>query len=251
MQQYLSQQGAQGNTAGYGVQAGNTYASQNDQSGKNQFYQNNRNIAGLDGMWLGPVSLWQGTILDATLTSNINTDLPGECTAMVAKNVFSSLDGRFMLIPQNSRLLGSYNSSISYSQSRIQVGWHTLIRPDGYLVNLGNFNATDPQGASGLPGIINDHPFMYLKALGLMSAFRIIANEFSNTASTSDSPYVQDLMADSRYVVNTLGQKLIDRAMDVQPTITIKAGAKINVVVNRTLNLPPLPPYPVTEPYVK
>jgi type IV secretion system protein VirB10 len=245
MAQMLSQY-SQGTSASY--QAGNNYANQNDQSGKMNFYNSGRENAG-NGTWLGPYTIWQGTIFEATLTSAINTDLPGEITAVISKNVYSSLDGRYMLIPQNSKLYGSYNSSISYSQSRIQVGWHTLIRPDGYFINLGNMAATDAQGAAGLKGFINDHPFQYLKALALMSVFNIVSGEFENTASGSNNQYVQNLMADTQNVVATLGSKLIDRAMDVQPTITIKAGLKINIVANTNLALPPIEPYEVSMPY--
>jgi type IV secretion system protein VirB10 len=233
--------------AGYGMQ--NNYITQNDQSGKMQFYQNGRENAG-QGQWLPQASIWQGTIFEATLLSDINTDLPGEAVAVISKNVYSSLDGKYMLIPQNSRLFGTYNSSISYSQSRIQVGWHTLIRPDGYAINLGNMQATDARGAAGLPGIINDHPFQYLKALGLISAFRILGTELTNsTAAYQDNQYVQNLAADTQNIVNQFGSKIIDRALDVQPTIVIRAGTKINIAVNSTLLLPPLEPYPVNEPY--
>jgi type IV secretion system protein VirB10 len=236
----------QGGTPGYGSPS--TYANQNDQSGKQQFHTAGRENAG-NGVWLGPATIWQGTIFEATLTSNINTDLPGEVTAVISKNVYSSLDGKYLLIPQNSKLFGSYNSSISYSQSRVQVAWHTLIRPDGYAVSLGNMAATDPQGATGLKGVINDHPFQYLKAIALMSVFNIISAEFENTAGTTDNQYVQNVLANSQSVATTLGSKLIDRALDVQPTITIKAGLGINIVANTTLALPPLEPYGVTQPY--
>jgi type IV secretion system protein VirB10 len=225
-----------------------SYSRQNDQSGKMQFYNQGRENAG-NGYWLGPNTVWQGTIFEATLTSNINTDLPGEATAWVTKNIYSSLDGRYLLIPQNSRLFGTYNSSISYSQSRVQVGWHTLIRPDGYMINLGGMQATDPRGAAGLKGLINDHPFQYLKALALLSAFNVLNVELGASIETSNNPYVQNVMANSQEIANTLGSKLIDRALDVQPTITIKAGTKINIVVNTTLTLPPLPPYEVNMPY--
>ncbi len=230
-------------------QTNNSYAQQNDQSGKNSFYNQNR--GNVSGQWLPLNSIWQGTIFDVTLTSDICTDLPGECTAVVTKNVYSSQDGRYLLIPQNSKLLGSYNSSISYSQSRVQVGWHTLIRPDGYMVNIGNFNATDTKGASGLKGAINDHPFAYLKAIVLMSAVNIVNSELQATAATSSNEYVQNVMANSQEVATTLGSKLIDRAMDVQPTITINAGTNINIVANTTLELPPLEPWAVSEPYHK
>ena len=230
-------------------QVNNSYAQQNDQSGKNSFYNQDR--GNVFGQWLPLNSIWQGTIFDVTLTSDISTDLPGDCTAVVTKNVYSSQDGRYLLIPQNSRLLGSYNSSISYSQSRVQVGWHTLIRPDGYIVNLGNFNATDTRGASGLKGAINDHPFAYLKAIVLMSAVNIVNSELQATAASSSNEYVQNVMANSQEVATTLGSKMIDRAMDVQPTITIKAGTNINIVANATLELPPLEPWEVTDPYHK
>jgi type IV secretion system protein VirB10 len=227
-----------------------SYAAQNDQSGKTLFYQQGRENAG-SGQWLPQASIWQGTIFEATLTSDINTDLPGEAAAMTAKNVYSSLDGKFLLIPQNSRLFGTYNSSVSYSQSRIQVGWHTLIRPDGYAVNLGNMQASDARGAAGLPGIINDHPFQYIKALFLISAFRIAGTELSVSAADADpdNQYVQNLYADTQNIINTFSGKIIDRALDVQPTITVKAGTKINIAANNTLLLPPLEPYPVTQPY--
>lgn len=227
----------------------NSYAQQNDQSGKNSFYNQNR--GSVSGQWIPLNSIWQGTIFDATLTSDISTDLPGECTAVITKNIYSSQDGRYLLIPQNSKLLGSYNSSISYSQSRVQVGWHTLIRPDGYMINLGNFNATDKKGASGLTGMINDHPWAYLKAIGLMSAVNIVNSELQATAASSTNEYVQNVMANSQEVATTLGQKLIDRAMDVQPTIKIKAGTVINIVANTNLELPVLEPWEVTEPYHK
>jgi type IV secretion system protein VirB10 len=235
-----------GETPGY--TSPSSYANQNDQSGKQLFHTAGRENAG-NGAWLGPATVWQGTIFEATLTGDINTDLPGEATALISKNVYSSLDGRYLLIPQNSKLFGSYNSSISYSQSRVQVAWHTLIRPDGYAVNLGNMAAADSRGAAGLKGFINDHPFQYVKAVALMSVFNIISAEFESTAGSTDNQYVQNVLADSRSVANTLGSKLIDRALDVQPTITIRAGLGINIVANTTLTLPPLEPYEVTRPY--
>lgn len=235
----------------YGNQQ-NVYSQQNDQSGKNSFFNNGRNGDSVgQGEFLNLNTIWQGTMIEATLTSELNTDLPGEITARVAKNVYSSQDGRFLLIPQNSILYGTYNSSISYAQNRVQVGWHTLIRPDGFKINLGNMNATDPKGASGLKGFVNDHPFAYLKAIGLMSVFSIVNSEFQNSMGNTDNEYVQNIIANTQQVTNELGEKLIDRAMNVQPTIKIKAGTKINIVANQTLTLPPCEEIPVVQKYRK
>jgi type IV secretion system protein VirB10 len=226
----------------------NSYTAQNDQSGKVAFYNQGRENSG-SGYWLSPSSVWQGTIFEATLTSGINTDLPGECTAVITKNVYSSQDGKYLLIPQNSRLLGTYNSSVSYSQKRVQVGWHTLIRPDGYYINLGNMQATDGRGAAGLPGIIDEHPFQYIKAIVLLSAMNIVNTELGYSMANTNNQYVQNVMANTQEIANTLGSKIIDRALDVQPTITIKEGTRINIVANNSLVLPPMKPYPVTYPY--
>lgn len=228
----------------------NAYALQNDQSGKNAFYNNGRNGENVgQGEWLNLNTLWQGSIFEAVLTSELNTDLPGEITARVAKNIYSSQDGRFLLIPQNSVLYGTYNSSISYSQSRVQVGWHTLIRPDGYQIQLGNMNGTDAKGASGLKGFVNDHPMAYLKAIGLMSVFSIVNSEFEASMGNTQNQYVQNIIANSQQVTMELADKLIDRAMNVQPTIKIKSGTKINIVVNQNLTLPPVEDIPVTQAY--
>jgi type IV secretion system protein VirB10 len=246
-QQAMAQYYAQ-NQQGQAAQGGSSYAQQNDQNNKLSFFQAGRENAG-NGYWLSPYSLWQGSIFTATLTSNINTDLPGECTAMVTKNVYSSLDGKYLLIPQNSRLLGSYNSSISYAQSRVQVAWHTLIRPDGYYINLGNMQATDPRGAAGLPAFVNEHPEKYLEAIALISALNIINTELGYTTQSTTNQYVQNVMANTQEVMNTLGNKIIDRAMDIQPTLTIKSGTIINIVTNNNIILPPMQPYPVNYPY--
>lgn len=228
----------------------NAYNMQNDQAGKNSFFNNGRNGNNVgQGEWLNLNTLWQGSIFEAVLTSELNTDLPGEITARISKNIYSSQDGRYLLIPQNSVLYGTYNSSISYSQSRVQVAWHTLIRPDGYQIQLGNMNGTDAKGASGLKGFVNDHPMAYLKAIGLMSVFSIVNSEFSSTMGDTDNPYVQNIIANTQQVTNELADKLIDRAMNVQPTIKIKAGTKINIVVNQNLSLPPVENIEVTQPY--
>ena len=228
----------------------NAYANQNDQAGKNSFYNNGRNASNVgQGEFLNLNTLWQGSIFEAVLTSELNTDLPGEITARIAKNIYSSQDGRYLLIPQNSVLYGSYNSSISYSQSRVQVAWHTLVRPDGYQVQLGAMNATDAKGASGLTGFVNDHPMAYLKAIGLMSVFSIVNSEFQSSMGNTDNEYVQNVLANTQEVTAELGEKLIDRAMNVQPTIKIKAGTKINIVVNQNLSLPPCEDIPVTQAY--
>lgn len=224
-----------------------SWAAQNDQTGKQDFHRAGGGAGG--GEWLDRNSLWQGTVFEAELTTALNTDLPGEITARVTKNVYSSQTGEYLLIPQNSILYGTYNSSVSYSQKRAQIAWNKIIRPDGYAINLGNFNAVDRHGAAGVRGIVNDHPMAYLKAIALMSVFNIINGEFQSSMDGTDNEYVENVMANSQEVATELGEKLIDRAMDVQPTITKPAGTIVYVLTNQNLTLPPVEMPPVTVPY--
>ena len=112
-------------------------------------------------------------------------------------------------------------------------------------------NGTDTKGAAGLKGFVNDHPMAYVKAILLMSTFSIINGEFQATQKETNNQYVQNIAANSQEMVNKLGEKLIDRAMDVQPTIVIKAGTEVNVVVNQNLTLPEYKKPEVTQKYMK
>ena len=159
--------------------------------------------------------------------------------------------GRYLLIPQNSILYGKYNSSISYAQSRAQIVWERLIRPDGYALDLGGQNASDAKGASGVKGFINDHPLAYVKAILLMSVFSAVNTEFTGVGKYTDNQYAQNAAANAQQITAQLGEKLIDRAMNVQPTIKIPAGKKINIITNQTFSLPPVPMVPVTQRYIR
>lgn len=110
-------------------------------------------------------------------------------------------------------------------------------------------NGTDAKGAAGLKGFVNDHPMAYVKAIILMSVFSAINTEFTDDIADTNNQYAQNTMANAQEITNELGQKLIDRAMNVQPTIKIKSGTKINILANQTVSLPPVDATPVTQPY--
>lgn len=226
---------------------GTSYAQQNDQAGKNEFFNNGAAGAG-QGQWLAQNTIWQGTIIDAVLTTELNTDLPGQIIARVTKNVYSSQDGKYLLIPQNSLLYGTYNSTITFSQSRVQVGWNTLIRPDGYQVQLGNMPGTDEGGSSGLEGSVNNHFWQYAKAFALISSFDILDKEIEAYNSTNNQ-YVNNAAETAAEIAGAFAGGIIERSLNIQPTIRIKAGTKTNIIVNQTLTLPPVEDFPVTQKY--
>lgn len=228
---------------------GDNYERMNNQSGKQKFFD--QSGTGGNYNWNSEYTLWKGTIIPAVLETSINTDLPGVVIATVTTNVYNSLDGKHLLIPQGSKLYAQYSSSISYGQNRVQVIWNTLIRPDGLEVNLGGLNGVDAYGASGYAGYTDGHPFEFLKALGLIACFSLIDTKLNNTIANSSNMYTQNILSDTYSEIKKLDNKIIDKALDVQPTIKIPNGSKVNLITNISMELPPLEPYSVTKKYVR
>jgi type IV secretion system protein VirB10 len=131
------------------------------------------------------------------------------------------------------------------------VGWHTLIRPDGYEIKLGNMAGPDSKGAAGLSGWVNDHWGRKLLGLVMVSAVSIAKLELKNTLPKLRNEYITQLWEDDKGVVTGWAEDIIGKTMNVQPTIVIKGGTKLNIVVNTHLTLPPCPVPAVKEAYVK
>ena len=226
-----------------------SYDQQNGQANKGQFRQAQTSAGNYK--YNGSTTLWKGTIIPAVLETAINTDLPGMVVATVTQNIYSSYDGKYLLIPQGSKVFAEYNSSVSYNQGRVQIAWNTLIRPDGLEINLGRVDGVDAQGHAGVPGAVNRHPFEYAKAMALIAIFSVVNTKMVNTVNgygkgkgangedlTND--YYENLYADMQSEANKISGDIMSRALDIQPTITIESGTKVNLITNATMVLPPL-----------
>lgn len=201
----------------------------------------NPDASGGDSMALPSNSIYPGTIIPAVLVSGINTDYPGTITARVMSNVYDSRTGTKLLIPQGSILRGSYSSS-SIGIKSIQIAWQTLIiNRDGrdYIVNLGSMVGVDSKGFSGIAGSLNDHYFAYLKAAGLSALFTYINNSVYSVTQSQKNKVTAEMISGSQEIGNKLTDKLLDRALDINPTVTVKGGTKINVDVDKVLTLQP------------
>lgn len=225
---------------------------QNLQANRESFFQNNsQNAQNGNGSYLSYGSLWDGTIISGALQTAINTDNPGVVIARVTENVYSSYDHSMLLIPEGSMLYATYNSSISYGQKKVQVAWNLLIRPDGYRVQLGNMNGISPQGESGYKGKVSNHLWEQLKALGMIAIYSLIETEIQGEIKTQNNEYLKNAMTDVYAQSAQMGNKIIDRALDIKPTITIKQGTEIKLITNIPLELPPVKVYQATEKYVR
>lgn len=220
------------------------------QADKENFYNNAKTTVG-QGQYLSPYSLWDGTVITGALETGINTDNPGQVIARVTENVYSSYDSSYLLIPAGTLLFADYNSNVSYGQKRVQIAWKLLIRPDGYRLELGNMNGVDAQGYSGTKGYVSNHPFETLKALGLVAMFSIIQTEVNSTIKNQNNEYIQNSLTDVYTEASKLGHNIVERALEIKPTIKIKQGEEIKIITNAPLELPPVKVNQVNRTYVR
>jgi type IV secretion system protein VirB10 len=226
------------------------YAAQNGQAAKNAFY-GSASGGSLTGVFLGDNLLWIGTIIPAVLETAVNTDLPGNVIARVSENIYDSRTGKKLLVPQGSTLVAKYNSSVSYAQSRVQIVWDVLIRPDGYQIELEGMNGIDSRGMAGIKAEYHENWFEYIKAAGIISMFSMANSKMvEETAKYGSNEMAAGVASSNAQFVNQTGASIVARALDVQPTLTVDSGEKISVMVNKTLYLPPLAGYPVQQKYV-
>jgi len=218
---------------------------------QNAFYDQSSGGFILSGTFIGENALWTGTIIPGVLLTAINTDLPGHVVARVSQNIFDSQTGSKLLIPQGTILIARYNSSVSYAQHRVQIVWDIMIRPDGYLVDLEGANAVDRSGMSGQAARYDENFFEYLKAAGIITLFSIANARMTESAAAhaTESSAANIAEANSQ-LVNQLGGNLVSRAMNIQPTLTVENGTVINILLNKTIYLPPVPRYPASQRYI-
>jgi len=175
-----------------------------------------------------------GNIIPASLITGIRSDLPGQITAQVTENVFDSPTERFLLIPQGARLIGIYDSQVAFGQSRVLLVWTRLIMPNGRSIVLERQPAANAAGYSGLEDKVDNH-FGLLFEAALLST---LLSELGTTSGTgSNSAGITALRQGSSDSLNQTGQKVVQRNLNIQPTLTIRPGFQVRVIVNRDLVL--------------
>lgn len=186
-----------------------------------------------------PCELRAGFILPAILISGINSELPGQIMAQVSQSVYDTPTGKYLLIPQGSRLVGSYSSEVAYGQSRVLVGWQRIVFPDGKALDIGSMPGADSAGYSGFYDQVNNH---YLRIFGsaiMMSGVvaGISLSQDNNSTSTSiNQQKAGDVM--SAALGQQLGQvtaEMIRKNMNISPTLEIRPGYRFNIIVTKDL----------------
>lgn len=184
-----------------------------------------------------PNTLSAGSIIAGGLITGLRSDLPGLVTAQVTERVYDSATGRILLIPQGARLIGSYDSVVAFGQRRAVIVWQRILFPDGSSMRIDNVPATDPSGYAGLADKVDFHTWALLKGVVLSTLLGVGAElQFSG-----ESDLVQALRESTQQSVSRAGDQLTSRTLQVQPTITIRPGTAIRLVVHQDLILKPWP----------
>jgi type IV secretion system protein VirB10 len=178
-----------------------------------------------------PATLQAGSIIPAALLTGIRSDLPGTITAQVTQNVYDSVTGKILLIPQGSRLIGDYDANVSQGQNRVLLAWDRLIFPDGRSILLDRLVGSDASGYSGLEDRVNRHWGNVAKA-ALLSTILAIGAE---TGSANDDALTRALRRGTQDSVTRSGEQIIQRELGVPPTLAIRPGMPLRVIVARDI----------------
>jgi type IV secretion system protein TrbI len=187
---------------------------------------------------LDPNIVQAGSLISAALITGIRSDIPGQITAQVTQNVYDSPTGQILLIPQGARLIGDYDAEISVGQSRVLLAWNRLIMPDGRSVLLDRQPGADAAGFAGLEDGADYHVSGLAKA-ALISTILGIGAELG---SGSDDRLTRALQNGTQDSINQAGQQVVQKQLSVAPTLTIRAGFPVRVIVTKDLILEAIRP---------
>ena len=182
-----------------------------------------------------PYILQAGAVIPAALITGIRSDLPGQITAQVTENVYDSPTGSLLLIPQGTRIIGQYDDGVTFGQRRVLLVWNRLILPGGRSIVLERLPGADASGYAGLEDGIDYHWWDLMKAAGLSTLLAVGAE-----LATSDEDRLIGAIRDgAQDTVNQAGQQIVQRQLQVAPTLTIRPGFPVRIIVTRDLVFEP------------
>ena len=191
-----------------------------------------------------PYEIKAGTVLPAVLITAINSDLPGPVVAQVREHVYDTATGNTLLVPQGSRLIAQYDSMVAWGQERVLLCWNRLVLPNGDSMDLQCMPAADLKGAAGLADEVDEHWGRILKGAAVATLLSA-GTAFAAGDTTSYNPTVGQVMARSASgEIGQVGAQLTRNNLGIQPTITVRPGFSVNVIVTKDMMVPPYPDPP-------
>lgn len=182
-----------------------------------------------------PYILQAGSVIPAALITGIRSDLPGQITAQVTQHIYDSPTGRILIVPQGTRIIGEYSNDVGFGQRRILLVWNRLIFPNGRSIVLERQPGADTQGYAGLEDGVDYHWWDLAKAAGLSTLLSVGAE----LAVDDDNRLLRAIRNGAQDTINDAGQQIVRRQLQVAPTLTIRPGFPVRVIVTRDLVLEP------------
>lgn len=183
-----------------------------------------------------PYQLMAGSVIAASLITGINSDLPGLVVAQITENVHDTVTGGTLLIPQGARLIGTYDSVVAFGQKRALLVWQRIILPNGSSIEIDNLPATDAAGYAGLEDKVDFHSWQLIKGVALATLLGV-GTELSFGENESD--LVKAIRQSTQQNVSQAGQRITEKNLNIQPTITVRAGWPLRVIVHKDIVLRP------------
>ncbi|MEZ5986593.1 MAG: TrbI/VirB10 family protein [Hyphomonas sp.] len=184
---------------------------------------------------VSPYQLMAGTIIPATLLTGVNSDLPGQVIAQVTSPVYDTVTGETVLVPQGARLIGRYDSVIAFGQSRALLVWSRIVMPDGSSIRIDNLAGVDARGYAGLEDKVDYHSWKLLQGVALSTLLGVGAE----LGTDDEGDIARALRRSAQTGANEAGQEIVRRNLDVQPSITIRPGWRLGVLVGKDIVLKP------------
>tara|TARA_R110001606_G_scaffold266035_1_gene415007 strand:- start:85 stop:1323 length:1239 start_codon:yes stop_codon:yes gene_type:complete len=184
---------------------------------------------------ISPYQLMAGTIIPATLLTGVNSDLPGQVMAQVTSPVYDTVTGAHVLVPQGARLIGRYDSVIAFGQSRVLLVWNRIIMPDGASIQIDTLAGVDARGYAGLEDTVDYHSGKLLQGVVLSTLLGVGAE----LASDDEGDIARALRRSAQTGASQAGEDIVRRNLDVQPSITIRPGWRLAVLVSKDIVLKP------------
>lgn len=183
-----------------------------------------------------PYAIQAGSTITAALVTALNSDQPGRVVAQVTEDVYDSVSGEHLLVPQGARLLGTYDAATSHGDQRLLIVWNRLVMPNGWSIALRGMPGTDAAGASGVRDTVDAHLSRIAVASLLSGALSVAANEAEDDDNSRLTESVGNAAAQEAARV---GGRIIDRELSVRPTLRIRAGAPVRVLISQDIVLRP------------
>ena len=220
---------------------------QNKQKSKSLFLKQKQDgfySTNLKNPAIGKYELKTGSFIPAVLVTAINSDLPGDVIAQVRENVYDYRTGKYILIPMGTKIVGKYDSSITYGQNRVLLIWQRLVFPNGSTLVLDNMQGVDLFGNAGLKGKTNNHFWKFMRSVLLSSAINMASGSLESLdvnieAGSRSRVNIGTGASDAAQNIRSIGERMVEKDLNRQPTIEIKRGKKFNIFVSKDIILSP------------